>query len=132
MAIPATINEDIQDGLSRSISHRSLNNSLILSYTKTDEKIKVPINSIISKYYNYFLPYIDEVELTEQEQRDYRYSPKKFSEDMYKTTGYWSIILYINECHSIIDFEPKTIKYIDPAYIEDILSEIMILEDIDQ
>lgn len=128
MAIPATIEDDILRGTSRQTTHRAFNNSLVIEYQGTNEGVRLPANSIISKYKEYFDPYIDSVELTDDEQREYRYSPKKFSQDMYGTTEYWSMILFINECHSIIDFEPVTVKYIVPEKITDLINEILILE----
>lgn len=128
MAIPATINDDILRGAGTRKTHRSFNNSLLIEYQGSDEGIRMPANSIISKYKEYFDPYIDTVELNEEEQRKYRYSPKKFCQDMYGTIEYWSLILFINECHSIIDFEPVKLKYIVPESIADLINEILILE----
>ena len=60
----------------------------------------------------------------------------RLSRYMYLKSGYYKRLVdyFVNMAviNWTVDFEPKTIKYIDPAYIEDILSEIMILEDIDQ
>ena len=128
MSIPATIDDDILRGVQSQKTHRALNNTLLIEYQGSNEGVRLPANSIIGKYKEYFDKYIDSVELTEEEQRKYRYSPKKFSLDMYGTTEYWSIILYINECHSIIDFEPTSIKYIAPEIITDLINEILILE----
>lgn len=130
MAIPATIKEDIRRGITSQKTHRVLNNSLCIQYTNSSESIRMPLNSIIAKYKDYFDKYIDEVELTEEEQLIYRYSPKKFSQDMYGTIEYWSIILYINECHSIMDFQPVKVKYVVPQSITDLINEILILEDL--
>lgn len=128
MVIPATIQDDIKRGETSQKTHRMLNNSLIIDYANSDESVRMPFNSIISKYKEYFDKYIDEVELSEEEQRTYRYAPKKFSLDMYGTIEYWSIILYINECHSIMDFEPTKVKYVVPESITEIINEILILE----
>lgn len=130
MAIPATIKDDIKRGVTSQKTHRTLNNSLCIHYTNSSESIRMPLNSIIAKYKDYFDKYIDEVELTEEEQLIYRYSPKKFSQDMYGTIEYWSIILYINECHSIMDFQPVKVKYVVPQSITDLINEILILEDL--
>lgn len=130
MAIPATIPDDIKRGVTSQKTHRVLNNSLRINYTNSGESVRMPLNSIIAKYKDYFDKYIDEVELTEEEQLTYRYSPKKFSQDMYGTTEYWSIILYINECHSVMDFEPVKVKYVVPQSITDLINEILILEDL--
>lgn len=128
MAIPATIDDDILRGANTQKNHRAFNNSLLIEYQGSNEGIRMPANSIISKYKEYFDPYIDTVELNEEEQMKYRYSPKKFCQDMYGTTEYWSMILFINECHSIIDFEPVNLKYIVPESISDLINEILILE----
>lgn len=128
MSIPATIPDDIKRGVTSQKTHRVLNNSLRINYANSGESVRMPLNSIIAKYKDYFDKYIDEVELTEEEQIKYRYSPKKFSQDMYGTIEYWSIILYINECHSIMDFEPVTVKYVLPNQITDLINEILILE----
>ena len=130
MAIPATITDDIKRGVTSQKTHRVLNNSLIINYLNSGESVRMPLNSIIAKYKDYFDKYIDEVELTEDEQMSFRYSPKKFCLYMYGTVEYWSIILYINECHSIMDFEPVKIKYIVPESITDIINEILILENL--
>lgn len=130
MSIPATIADDIKRGVKSQKTHRAFNNSLLIKYQNSGEAVRLPLNSIIAKYKDYFDAYIDSVELTEEEQIRYRYSPKRFSEDMYGTTEYWSMILYINECHSMMEFEPTTIKYIVPQSITTIINEIMILEDL--
>lgn len=125
--IPTTIDEDITNG-NRRTSHRSLNHELTIKYKHDDSEVKVPCEPIISKYKDYFDKYMDVAPLTEQEQNDYRYAPKKVSLDFYGTIAYWSIILFINECHSIVEFEPVNMKYIDPNYIEDLIEEITVLE----
>lgn len=130
MAIPKTIEEDIEAGVNSQRSHRVFNGSLLIDYEDTGESVRVPINPLISKYKDYFDPYIKEVELTEEEQNEYRFAPKKFSQDMYGTIHYWSMLLYINECHSIIEFEPVILKYIAPESINEIINEILILENL--
>jgi hypothetical protein len=127
--IPATTREDIDRNGGKTLSHRNFNIGAYLHYTKNDETIKIPMNHIVNKYKEYFDPYIVEVEMEAEDERRYRYSPKKLSMDTYQTTEYWSIILYINECHSIVDFTPEGyIKLIQVNKIEELLNEIMILE----
>ena len=73
--------------------------------------------------------YIEKFDITEEDERKYLYSPKKLSLDVYKTTEYWSILLYINECHSIIDFAPTgSVNAIRPDILTKLLNEILILE----
>ena len=84
---------------------------------------------IVNKYKEYFDPYIEEYEVDDDDERRYLYSPKKLSQDLYQTTEYWSILLYINECHSILDFKPHgTIKVVNPGVITELLNEILIQE----
>lgn len=126
--IPATIESDIARGASGSATHRKLNNVLTIHYTANGKNIDIPFEPLISKYKDLVEAYIDEEELTEDEVVRYRYAPKQFSLDMYGTTGYWSLILFLNDCHSIIDFHPQSIKYIEKNMIESLIEEILALE----
>ena len=129
MIIPSTIREDIDQNSDQELSHRTFNRCAYLHYVKNGETIKIPLNHIINKYKEYFDPYIEKFDITEEDERKYLYSPKKLSLDVYKTTEYWSILLYINECHSIIDFAPVGfVKAIRPDILTKLLNEILILE----
>ena len=129
MIIPSTIREDIEAKKDKDLSHRVFNVGAYLHYVKNGETIKIPMNHIVNKYKEYFDPYIEDFELDYEDERKYLYSPKKLSLDLYQTTEYWSILLYINECHSIIDFAPEgSVKAVRPAYLEELLNEILILE----
>ena len=77
MSIPATITDDIKRGVKSQKTHRVLNNSLRINYANSGESVRMPLNSVIAKYKDYFDKYIDEVELTEEEQIKNRYSHKK-------------------------------------------------------
>lgn len=126
--IPVTIDEEIRSGSSKVLSHRKFNSELTVNYKKCGGVVHVPINPLISKYKDYFDRYIYDDPLTETEARRYRYAPKTFSLDMYGTTEYWSVILFLNDCHSITEFCPSHIKYVDPAVIAELFQEIFILE----
>lgn len=129
MIIPSTIREDIEQGTNKELSHRVFNKGAYLHYVQNGETIKIPMNHIINKYKEYFDPYIEEFDIDEEDERRYLYSPKKLSLDLYQTVEYWSILLYINECHSIVDFAPSgTVKAIRPSYLVELLNEILILE----
>lgn len=131
MTIPATIREDIDSNSNQELSHRNFNVGANLVYTQTGETIRIPMNHIVNKYKEYFDPYIVTVSLDEREERMYRYAPKRLSMDVYNTTEYWSILLYINECHSIIDFHPEgTVKLVQVNKITELLNEIMIAEEL--
>ena len=47
----------------------------------------------------------------DKEQNRFRFQPKRVSLEMYGTVDYWSLILYINECPSVIDFEPEKLTF---------------------
>ena len=129
--IPLTIQDQIEYGKSLDYSHRNFIGDADLIYLQTNDEIKIPMNPLINKYKEYFDKYIVEEEITDIQEAEYRFSPKKLSYDLYGSTEYWSILLYINEAHSILDFEPKdTVRYIDLQVLQELLNEIMILEDI--
>lgn len=124
-----TLTELIEYGKDLEISHGKINSNLKIHDTKTGDIIKIPYSSIISKYREYFDPYIIRLELDEEEQRIYWHSPKMLSYDLYGTVEYWSILLYINESASILDFEPKFLNVIDKEHIQDIVNELMIIDE---
>jgi hypothetical protein len=128
MIIPLTVDDDISYGSQSSHEHRDINEVLYLT-SKSGITIAEPLNPLTSKYKDFLEAYIVTMDLTEEQQYQYRYSPKKLSLDIYGTTGYWSMILFLNECHSIIDFAPTSVKYVDPNYIDTLFDEIHILED---
>lgn len=131
MAIPLTIKDDVEQGYSQQFSHRNFNEAVELHYTKNGETILIPLNPLINKYKEYFDNWIMEIPLLEREAIEYRYAPKKLSYYFYGTTEFWSLILYINECHSIIDFNPTTsVRLIERTKLKEIMNEIMILEGI--
>ena len=129
--IASTITEDIQNGYSSEIGHRRFNNALTIHYGQSGETIQTPINSIIAKYIDYFTPIIREYTFTEEERATYRFAPKKFCQDEYGNQGYWSMILYINECHSVLDFDLETIKYFEPTRFRELLEEVLITDQMD-
>ena len=88
MIIPSTIREDIDQNSDQELSHRTFNGCAYLHYVKNGETIKIPLNHIINKYKEYFDPYIEKFDITEEDERKYLYSPKKLSLDVYKTTEY--------------------------------------------
>lgn len=124
--VPTTIEDDIRTGNGRQICHRTVNQELTLTYGQ--QELKMPFNPLISKYKEYFDNYILTKELTESQRTLYRYAPKMVSRDIYGTISYWSVILFINEAHSVMEFEPVDLKYVDPQYISNLFEEIFILE----
>lgn len=126
--IPTTIPEYVEDGKLQEYSHRTLNSELSIYNTSTNHTITVPYNAIVSKYRDYFDKYIISIELNEDEKRRYWHNPKIVSYDKYGTVEYWSIILFINECGSALDFEPEFINIIDTGDLERLISDLLILD----
>lgn len=128
MPIPATIEEAIEEGLEEQLSHRRFHEEMYLTYKKGGETIKAPLDPLVNKYWDIIMKYVDSVELTEDLKLQYRFNPKAVSYDLYGTTEYWSMLLYINECHSTLDFDLNVLKYIEPDEIDDLINEILIIE----
>lgn len=128
MYIPNTIEEQIEIGADGKINHRTLNSRAVIHDEKNNSSIIIPFNPLYSKYKDYFDDIIVEIPLTEQEQLRYRFAPKLVSLDMYNTVDYWALILFINECPSIIDFKPEKIKIVLNDKIESFINELMILD----
>ena len=127
MYIPVTIEENIENIESAKISHRSLNSVSFIKNIKSEDILKIPFNPIYNKYKDFFDKVTVDIPLTEEEQKKYRYSPKRVSLDMYGTVHYWSIILYINDSPSVIDFTPERLRIVYNDRIEEVINEIMIL-----
>lgn len=128
MYIPATLTELIEYSKDLILSHRKFNIGAELYDKSSNTSIQIPFNPIINKYKDYFDKILISVPLTEEEQREYKFAPKKISYELYGTVEYWSMILYINNCHSLLEFEPTILKVLDPDELRELINEILILE----
>lgn len=127
--IPSTITEQISIIESMDISYRTLHDAAILHNKENDSTIRIPFASLINKYSNYLYEII--ITLESDATTDltvYRYNPRKLSLDIYGTTEFWDVILLLNNCKSVIDFDLKEIKIYDPTRFKDYLNEIIINE----
>nr|DAW33907.1 MAG TPA: hypothetical protein [Caudoviricetes sp.] len=128
--IPSTIDEQYEYGKSLEISYRALHHDAYLHDKQSNRTIRIPFMSILSKYRDFLDEIIVEQELTLDEQRVYRWNPKKMSEDFYGTTEFWFMLLVLNNYKSVIEFQPKNyVKMYDTDKFKRYLNEIMILED---
>lgn len=130
MVIPSTLTELIEYGKELQISTSTLTNHIYLSDVNANEIIKIPFNTMIHKYRDFFDKYIITYELTELEVMEYKFQPKKMSSDLYGTTEFWGLLLYINDKHSILDFslENNQVNIIKPENIDELLNELMIVQ----
>jgi hypothetical protein len=110
-------------------SFRKLHGQVIITNNQTEESINVPLNSLTTKYRDYLASCVTTLELTEKESEMYRFQPKALSLKVYNTTEFWSDLLELNGCTSIIDFKPTIVKLYDPKDLKELLNEIMILEE---
>ena len=93
-----------------------------------DSNIKIPFSSMIEKYKDFLYEIIITSDATKEELAQYRFNPKKLSQDLYGTTEFWDTILILNDCKSIIDFDLDTIKVYDPNRFKRYLNEIIITD----
>lgn len=128
MNIPTTINDFISMKSDFTISQDKLSIPCYIHDKMTDETIQVPISNIINKYKDYFDKITCTVIVDDEQMNTYKYKPKMLSYDLYGTTELWSILLYINDCKSVMDFNKTRLKLLYPDKIEDLLNEIFILE----
>lgn len=131
MVVPETITDLISYGKDLEISHRTLNNEVKIHDKKTDITCTIPFNAIVNKYRDFFDQYVYGIEFNEAEKRKYRFAPKRLSQDLYGTTEYWSIILYINECATKLDFDTTKMAYIylvDGTKIKELINELLIVD----
>lgn len=127
MYIPVTMEEAIEYGSGTSINHRTLNSRAFIHDEKSDVIVQIPFNPLFSKFKDYFNKYMCNIPLSEEEQKKYRFSPKRMSLDMYGIVDYWSLLLYINDAPSILDFEPERVNIIYNDKITQLINELLIL-----
>lgn len=128
-SIPATITDQVEEAQELEISYRALHPDAILNNVESNHSIRIPFSSIVNKYKDLLSNIIITQDLTPEEQIQYQYQPKRFSEDTYGSTEFWDTLLILNNCKSVIDFKPKMVKLYDPNKLKTYLNEIMIIED---
>lgn len=128
-SIPATITDQVKEAQGLEISYRALHPDAILNNVESNHSIRIPFSSIVNEYKDLLSNIIITQDLTPEQQIQYQYQPKRFSEDTYGSTEFWDTLLILNNCKSIIDFKPKMVKLYDPDKLKTYLNEIMIIED---
>ena len=130
-SFPPTLTQQISNIKSYEISYRTLHTNVVVNDYTTGDSIIIPFMNIIDKYKDNLTDIIIEVELTDIDQRDYMFQPKKLSEYLYGTTELWFELLRLNHAPSISDFKPgNTIKVYDPDRFKEYINEILILEEL--
>lgn len=126
--VQPTLPELIEHGENLEISHRTLNADVRIRDSKSHQIIQIPYNAIVNKYHDFFDQYSYILPLTELEKDIYWHNPRLLSFHQYNTTEYWSIILYINECASMLDFEPNKVTLIDKNHIKELVNQLLIID----
>lgn len=130
MFIPETMQDQIDNGEKKEISYRNLHSKAIIHDSERDIKIRIPYDSLINKYRHFLDAIVITVKFDETYRKYYRYKPKLFSYDTYGTTELWFVILELNGCASMIDFDLDSVKFYDPKKFKSFINEIMNLEGI--
>ena len=122
-----TIEDFIRLGESQSITHSSLYFKTIIEYNKK-EMVIFNHEFILIKYMEYLKPYMEMVELSDNEHIKYKFKPKLLSLDLYETPDLWGALLYINNMISVVEFTKKKIM----VFTKDIsiaIEEILVMEE---
>lgn len=130
MALPSTMEEQIEDIMDRDISYRQLHQPVVVKDLVSGINIKVPFSSLTNKYRDFLSKIIIEVDFDDRTTAYYKYKPKRLSEDLYGTTELWSDLLILNNYISITEFIPTRVKAYDPTLLKEYLNEILILENL--
>jgi hypothetical protein len=130
MAIPATLEEQIERIENLEISYRNLHTKATIEYNNGDS-IVIPYSSLISKYRYFLDSIIVGANFDDESAREYLYNPRMLSFDIYGTVELWAELLRINNCSSCIQFKPeKNVKIYDPSSFKEFINEILILENV--
>lgn len=129
MALPVSLQEQIQEARDWEISYKTLHPEAILQDRHSGRNLLIPFSSLTNKYKDFLATIITSTDLDEKDARKYLYNPKLLSYDIYETTEFWNDLLIINNCYSIFEFAPrKNFRYYDPSQLKEVLNEILILE----
>ena len=130
MIIPDSGPEHIRKIKNEDISYRSTSYYSTINNRKDGLEIQASILSIFDHYRHFLEPAIFTKELTEEQYQNYRLKPKTLSNDLYNTTEFWSALLSINQCTSIMEFDLRKVRIYDATKMMRLLNEIMIIDGI--
>lgn len=117
-----TIPDEVSLGRNITISHGNL-----VYKTRYQDRMVVPVESLIGKYSRILHSYIITKEYTDREFSPYYQRPKMLSMDLYGTPELWSWLLHINNCKSVANFIKPKVK-IFTQNIGNAIEEILVIE----
>lgn len=98
-------------------------NEDILHYEKSEMKINLYDNILLTKYFEKIKQTCTTKTLSREEQFKYNYRPELLSSEIYDTPDLWYLILKCNNCEDFSDFRDlKTVYLPDLITIENCLS----------
>lgn len=92
------------------------------------ETIRFPYSSLLNKYRDFLSSAEELTKLSNGELILYQFQPKRLSSKLYGTTELWADLLQINGMISILEFKRPIIRIYNPAKLNDLLNEILIME----
>ena len=125
---PTTMEEQIDDMTAQELSYSAIHSYCTIEDQVAESELNVPYASLINKYRHFLTSYVGEWELTPDIKRIFMYSPKAMSYHVYGTTELWSVLLDLNNCKSIMEFDLDKVKLYNPYTINTMINEILILE----
>jgi len=79
-------------------------NSDLLYYEKSDMKLDLRDNILMTKYYNKIKASCTRLDLSPEMHQKYNNRPEALSTDRYQTPNLWYLILYLNGCEDVSEF----------------------------
>lgn len=86
--------------------------------------IEFPVHNVIDDYWDELREMSMEVELNQQEYHEYRFRPRLLCDYIYGNGDLYWIILIINDCINVRDFDKKKIKLIRPTALKELLDSV--------
>lgn len=128
MSIPSTTIEQIENMRSSEINYRTLHSLAVIKDESSGRNIEIPLSSLTNKYRDFLSTIVTAVTFSDDIVTVYKYNPKALSQALYGTTELWNDLLILNNCVSVVDFTPTTVKAYDPIKLKSYINEILILE----
>lgn len=130
MAATPEITSTIEEFISCKNTDKNIYYSELSIFEKSIDGSQVLLSyNILNDYYDEIFDKAVTIELTDKEYNTYQYQPKRLAYDIYGSTEYYYIILFLNRMASIKEFNRKKIKLIRSSDLSRILSAIYTSEE---
>ncbi len=75
-------------------------------------------NIFRDRYYDTIMQYAENIILSADDMKKYKYRPKRLSADRYSTVDYWYILLMMNKMSSALEFTKRNINVLSYGGVE--------------